>query len=206
MAIQHEGSKSSFEDSPIEAEKERMPFDTVPNANTRIDQGEEPKEFGPIKTNSTENHDERPNTLVPTRSRISTRSQRSYAGADGYTQFAEDSEEQTGSEAKEEGENGEIIVTWEGEDDPMSPRSISHARKWLIVLILSASSLCVYVDFHVMKKDSRLSSNICRQSCSETVVSLSPDWHSHMDTTFNGRRILSSRLAYISNPGYFDGP
>lgn len=35
-------------------------------------------------------------------------------------------------------------VHWDGGDeDPMNPRSFSMARKWLVVLIVSASSMCV---------------------------------------------------------------
>lgn len=35
-------------------------------------------------------------------------------------------------------------VRWDGgESDPMNPRSMAHARKWIIVIIVSASSLCV---------------------------------------------------------------
>ncbi|MCJ1395277.1 hypothetical protein MMC18_008161 [Xylographa bjoerkii] len=34
-------------------------------------------------------------------------------------------------------------VGWDGDDDPMNPRSMSTGRKWLIVLIVSSSSLCV---------------------------------------------------------------
>ncbi len=35
-------------------------------------------------------------------------------------------------------------VRWEnGDQDPMCPRSMSLARKWLVVIIVSASSLCV---------------------------------------------------------------
>lgn len=144
------GSKSSTEDSPIEEEeKERMPFDTVPNANIWTDQSN--RATGDLAINGTkgiEPEEIRPNTLVPTKSRVSTRSQRSYAGADGYTRFSEDNEISTPAERKQEtdtGQDGEIIVDWDGENDPMSPRSMSIARKWLIVIILSASSLCVYV-------------------------------------------------------------
>ena len=38
-------------------------------------------------------------------------------------------------------------VTWDGEDDPMNPRTMSKARKWLIVAILATSSTCVYEIF-----------------------------------------------------------
>lgn len=35
-------------------------------------------------------------------------------------------------------------VRWDGGDsDPMNPRSLSMARKWVVVLIVSASSMCV---------------------------------------------------------------
>ncbi|KAH7027960.1 major facilitator superfamily domain-containing protein [Microdochium trichocladiopsis] len=38
-----------------------------------------------------------------------------------------------------------FLVEWEGDgsNDPMCPRSISHGRKWAIVLIVSAASFCV---------------------------------------------------------------
>lgn len=35
-------------------------------------------------------------------------------------------------------------VTWDGEADPENPRTMSKARKWLIVMITSTSSTCVY--------------------------------------------------------------
>jgi len=34
-------------------------------------------------------------------------------------------------------------VSWDGPDDPMNPKSRSSLRKWIIVLIVSGSSLCV---------------------------------------------------------------
>ncbi len=35
-------------------------------------------------------------------------------------------------------------VHWEdGDNDPMNPRSMSFGRKWLVVIIVSLSSLCV---------------------------------------------------------------
>jgi hypothetical protein len=34
-------------------------------------------------------------------------------------------------------------ISWEGDDDPMCPRSISVARKWAIVLTVGMGSLCV---------------------------------------------------------------
>ena len=46
-----------------------------------------------------------------------------------------------GTDGKESEKHFE--VGWDGEDDPLNPRSMSTGRKWLIVLIVSASSLCV---------------------------------------------------------------
>ncbi|KAI0386742.1 major facilitator superfamily domain-containing protein [Hypomontagnella monticulosa] len=37
-----------------------------------------------------------------------------------------------------------FIVGWDGgDDDPLSPRSLGKIRKWIIVIVVSASSLCV---------------------------------------------------------------
>ena len=36
-------------------------------------------------------------------------------------------------------------VRWDDDHDPLNPRSMGTARKWIIVIILSTSSLCVYV-------------------------------------------------------------
>ncbi|KAL8853958.1 MAG: hypothetical protein Q9221_001266 [Calogaya cf. arnoldii] len=36
-------------------------------------------------------------------------------------------------------------VQWDGEKDPANPRSMSSLRKWMIVIIVSLSSACVYV-------------------------------------------------------------
>ncbi|TKA61537.1 hypothetical protein B0A49_08178 [Cryomyces minteri] len=37
----------------------------------------------------------------------------------------------------------EFEVKWDGDNDPMNPRSKSKLHKWIIVLIVSSSSLCV---------------------------------------------------------------
>lgn len=50
-----------------------------------------------------------------------------------------------GSQASAEqiNQRKEFEVTWDGEDDPMNPRTMSKARKWLIVTIAATSSTCV---------------------------------------------------------------
>lgn len=37
----------------------------------------------------------------------------------------------------------DFIVAWDGEDDPMNPRSMKKSRKWVIVVIICTSSFCV---------------------------------------------------------------
>lgn len=40
--------------------------------------------------------------------------------------------------------NEEFRVRWDGDDDSFNPRRMNNARKWIIVLIVSGSSFCVY--------------------------------------------------------------
>jgi hypothetical protein len=60
---------------------------------------------------------------------------------------AQDSSQETIGDVEKAGGQAEkdpFEVHWEGGDsDPMNPRSRSMGRKWLIVIIVSASSLCV---------------------------------------------------------------
>ena len=79
------------------------------------------------------------------RSLTSTKSQRSYAGGDGYTHF-KDEEEEDYSEPNDRASvdpEKEFEVKFDGDNDPDSPRSFNFLRKWLIVLINASSSLCV---------------------------------------------------------------
>lgn len=72
-------------------------------------------------------------------------SHHSRAGADGYTWHQDgDESRQRPTRAKE----GVIIpepflVAFDGDADPENPRSMSTLRRWIIVLICAASSLCV---------------------------------------------------------------
>ena len=77
---------------------------------------------------------------------ISLKHSRSYGDGHGYACVRDDNQ---GSEADETGrshdEEKDFTVQWDGEDDPMNPRSMHKARKWFIVFIISASSACVCV-------------------------------------------------------------
>lgn len=75
-----------------------------------------------------------------------TRSHHSRAGGDGFTCF--DLEPNTN--AKPEGVQGEqekpFLIASFGDSDSENPRNMGKLRRWAIVFICAASSLCVYVD------------------------------------------------------------
>ena len=77
----------------------------------------------------------------------STRSlyrQQSYGDGHGFVAMPHHAaEKQADHKGSVDSLGGTIEVTWDGEDDPMNPRSMGKARKWLIVLIISGTSLCV---------------------------------------------------------------
>ncbi len=67
---------------------------------------------------------------------------RSYGDGHGYTAYGEDEEVPPEGEQETDPEK-EYEVQWDGDDDPLNPRSFSKGRKWLIVSIVSAGSTCV---------------------------------------------------------------
>lgn len=58
-------------------------------------------------------------------------------GGNGYEEGAGEAEGQAWPE-----DDAGYTVSWEV-DDPMNPRNMGKARKWLIVIIVSLGSLCV---------------------------------------------------------------
>jgi len=72
-------------------------------------------------------------------------SHHSRAGADGYTWHHDgDENSQRPTRAKAGVVTPEpYLVTFDGDADPENPRSMSNLRRWMIVLICAASSLCV---------------------------------------------------------------
>jgi hypothetical protein len=78
------------------------------------------------------------------RSLRSTKSHQSRAGGDGYTCFdAEPANTRPNNSKPGTVTEQPYLVTWDGDSDPENPRSMSKLRRWIIVLICSASSLCV---------------------------------------------------------------
>lgn len=76
---------------------------------------------------------------------LSLHSSRSYGGGDGYGCMTEDVPVDPQEQDQAHDPEKEFEVQWDGDNDPMNPRSMGKPRKWLIVLVLSTSSLCVYV-------------------------------------------------------------
>jgi len=72
-----------------------------------------------------------------------TRSHQSRAGGDGYTCFDAEPEHARPNSKPGVVTEQPYLVTWDGDSDPLNPRSMTKLRRWAIVLICSASSLCV---------------------------------------------------------------
>lgn len=73
---------------------------------------------------------------------INLQRSRSYGNGYGCTTFHDD-EENTNDAEKQRDPNKQFEVGFDGDSDPMNPRSFSKTRKWLIVTIISAGSTCV---------------------------------------------------------------
>ena len=93
--------------------------------------GKKPEGAGPGRASTS-----RPNSLSVTRS---------YGDGHAYTCFTEDGEQQTANAGQADDPEKQFEVRWDGISDPMNPRSMSKPRKWLVLILVSMSSLCVYV-------------------------------------------------------------
>lgn len=79
------------------------------------------------------------------------RSHHSRAGGDGYTCFEADPDPPCPNKSNAGEITGEpYLVSWDGDADPENPRSMGMLRRWAIVLICAASSLCVYVQHSLL--------------------------------------------------------
>lgn len=153
---------------------------------------------------------ERPKLLHPplhqTRSHSSVRSGRSYT--DGYTHFdhGDDEEKQQSGPNTQPEEGKEFEVSFDGDLDPFNPKNKSTLRKWSIVLIGSACSLCVtcasalYTStYQQMEKDFEISRILATVGLTTYVcgLGLGPMFLAPL-SEFYGRRII-----YISAFGMF---
>jgi hypothetical protein len=125
-------------DSNTRSEEKLSTSNSEPNSELEA----QLKEYAPISsprdTNGVDSQSRRPTS---TQSLHRSRSNNGY-GCDEPEDGADAAVNNMGDGRQSEKDPFE--VGWEGgESDPMNPRSMSNARKWLIVLIVSASSLCV---------------------------------------------------------------
>ncbi|KAF1953759.1 MFS general substrate transporter [Byssothecium circinans] len=79
----------------------------------------------------------------PAKSLRSIRSHHSRAGVDGYTYHHDDEEGPNKSSGGTIVPDSPYLVKFEGDADPLNPRNMTMLRRWMIVLIVSSSSLCV---------------------------------------------------------------
>ena len=70
---------------------------------------------------------------------------RSYGDGHGFTYFSDDESHAVEARRRDNSER-EFEVQWDGDSDPANPRRMSKLRKWMVVLIVSSSSACVYVN------------------------------------------------------------
>jgi hypothetical protein len=91
----------------------------------------------------------RPNLAAARTTTHGSSRSRFHGGQDGYCVFSEDEGEEGPALDDEKAisramtEQGALEVKWDGDADPRNPRTFAKARKWLIVIVVSASSLCV---------------------------------------------------------------
>ncbi|TKA82819.1 hypothetical protein B0A55_01046 [Friedmanniomyces simplex] len=134
----YESAQSSPTDS--EVEKGELSQDNVPKQEEVEEEREEEEE----KIGRSRDAEARRRPDLYLRAHSSARSARSHHSyTDGYTHFGHDEGEK--GKGKGEGEDPEEahLVHFNGDTDPDSPRNRTTARKWLIVIILAASSMCV---------------------------------------------------------------
>jgi len=121
--------------------KEKVHEDSPSPTGTAETELADSKEFAPIANHSKSRPTsmQNPSSL---RSISKSRSQNGYGCDDG----TEEDNAEGGNGDTEAGpvtEKDPFEVRWDGEHDPMNPRSMSYVRKWIVVIIVSLSSLCV---------------------------------------------------------------
>ncbi|KAK3711456.1 hypothetical protein LTR37_009635 [Vermiconidia calcicola] len=136
--------KSSRTDSELEKSKLELNREVAGRTREEVEHDEEQESDASsiLAANDSQRNPHLQPPLAQTRSHSSARSTRSYT--DGYTHFEhEDDEEKARSDSKTQEQGKEFEVRFDGDSDPWNPKNRSILRKWGIVLIGSACSLCV---------------------------------------------------------------
>ncbi|KAI7241156.1 MFS general substrate transporter [Hortaea werneckii] len=137
--------------SPANSDLEKTEIEPDRENSSKREEVEEEEENGEDRARSKETAREGPSDLYlrtpvqQTRSRSSARSHNSYT--DGYTHFTGDEEEaQSHGQDKHTADGDDPEKQFEvkfDEDDAMNPKNKPTPRKWLVVVIIAFSSLCV---------------------------------------------------------------
>lgn len=108
----------------------------------------------PTATQDHQNHEQlhKIGSRASKSSRASTKINRQLSQTDGYCLSVrgdeEDDEETADEDRLSTGDANtsttEILVKWD-ENDPANPKNMAHARKWVIAIVVSLGSVCVYV-------------------------------------------------------------
>ena len=127
---------SSPDTSPVAVELEKGEFEKANGLGSEGGEDRAPRSTDVAEVGQPDPYLRPP--VEPTRSRASAQSQRRQPDDD-----EEHNKEVAAADSDEQGAAKDFEVKFDGDSDPMSPRNRSTARKWLIVVILAASSLCV---------------------------------------------------------------
>ena len=66
------------------------------------------------------------------------------SSADGHRHTdLRDQKENAQADGQADPPSSTFVCQWDGDQDPLNPRSMSTAKKWVIVIIVSLSSMCV---------------------------------------------------------------
>ncbi|KAF7858804.1 hypothetical protein EAF04_008847 [Stromatinia cepivora] len=124
---------------PTEEEDEKLPTSASEDSNTTTEHG---MDFAPIKATPTDIPISRMNTKGSRANSLArTRSSNGF-GCDDPDNTWDGSAGEIGGQEADEKDPFEVRFD-RGDSDPMCPRSMAHGRKWLVVIIVSASSFCV---------------------------------------------------------------
>ena len=194
-------SQRSLETSPDSSELEKGAIEDV-GYDGRREELEEPIQEGVRKSRPSSHSETIQNvhlqpSLQQTRSHSSARSARSYT--DGYTHFEEqNNEKQDDATGRMQQQDKEFEVQFDGDSDPWNPKNKTTLRKWCIVLIGSACSLCVtcasalYTStYEQMEQDYHVSREVATIGLTTYVcgLGLGPMFLSPL-SEFYGRRII----------------
>src|SRR6266498_3327260 len=108
-------------------------------------------------------------TLAKKQSKASRSRSRQRSSSLQLSQTRNESETSQNSNDSPVDDDKAFEVQFEGDDDPMSPRSFPTLRKWLIVITVCLSSACVYEALQFMNEERYLT---CIRTCTSSLYTM----------------------------------